>query len=314
MSHPFAIMESMTQAAEKTGNYKSVSHEGACGAKSVRRVVHCDGIRGVLEQREGRWLVQNEQEVRLTAALGGSGRAFERLRALAATLDAGLVDRANLTWLNKRLRAIADAENMSRVWVTADLLPAVAFACSLLPAANGLRWLAWALSARLETNLSRSYLPGPGWCTITAYPKLQAWGFGREIRWLDAMPKTFWEHLDVRRECCPPTQAGHCLSAGPEPCLRTVAMASNPRTPPHVLKELAQSSDEVVLDLVASHPRTPAHVLLGIAENRECAFLVRLRVPQNRSASPWLLSRLAKSSAWQVGDWPRRIRPCRCRC
>ena len=210
MSHPLAIMGCMTQEADRTENYKNVTTMGACEGEPVRRVVHCDGIRGVLEQREGRWLVQNEQEVRLTAALGGSGRAFERLRALAATLDAGLVDRANLTWLNKRLRAIADAENMSRVWVTDDLLPAVAFACSLLPATNGSRWLAWALSARLEANLSRIYLPGPGWCTITAYPKPQPWGFGREIRWLDAMPKTFWERVDARRECCPPTQAGHC--------------------------------------------------------------------------------------------------------
>ena len=300
MSHPLAIMECMAQEADRTENYKNVTTTGACGGKPVRRVVHCDGIRGVLEQREGRWLVQNEQEVRVTAALGGSGRAFEQLRALAATLDAGLVGRANLTQFNTRLRAIADAENMSRVWVTDDLLPAVAFACSLLPTGNGSRWLAWALSARLDANLSMDYLPGPGWCSMTAYRQLRPWGHEREVRWLDAMPKSFWERFDSRRECCPPEDAGRCLGAGEEPCLMTVRIASDPRTQPGVLKELAQSSDEIVLDLVASHPRTPAQVLLSIAENRDCPLLVRLRVPQNRSVLPWLLSRLAKSPVWQV--------------
>ena len=261
--------------------------------------MHCEGIRGVLERRDGCWRIQNEQEVRVTAALGGSRRGLDRLRALAATLNAGLVDRAKLTRLSKKLRAIAAAENMRRVWVPHDLLPAVAFACSLLPSANGSRWLAWALSARLDANLLRGHLPGPGWCTITAYSKFRTWDYDREIRWLDTMPKTFWERLDARRECCPPGTR-LCLSDGPEPCLRTARMASDPSTSPRVLKRLARSSDKVVLDLVASHPRTPSGALLEIAESYGCPAPVRMRVPQNRSASSWLLRRLADSSMWQV--------------
>ena len=309
MSYPLAIMECMAQEAETTENYKNVTMDRACGARPVRRVVHCDGVRGVLVQRNGRWTVENEQEVRVLAALGGSDRVVDRLRALSATLDAGLIDRAGLTHLNRRLRAISDAENMSRAWIPGELLPAVAFACTFLPHSNGSRWLAWALSARLDSNLFRRFLPGPGWCTMTAYRKLQPWGYDREIRWIDEMPPVFWDRLDARRKCCPPgvsdehcpsTGGEPCLSIGDQPCLRTVAAASDPRTAPGVLEELARSSDDVVLDLVASHPGTPAHVLLGMVEDRRNEVLIRMRVPQNRSVSPRLLGRMAKSSLWQV--------------
>ena len=291
----------MAQEADRTENYKNVNTKSACGGKPVRRVVHCDGIRGVLERRGGRWSIQNESEVRVLAALGGSARAFERLQALAATLDAGLIDRAGLTDLSKRLRAISDADNMTRVWIPDRLLPAVAFACTFMADSNGARWLACALSARLDSNLFRRILPGPGWCTLTRYRELSSWGYDREIRWIDEMPEAFWDRLSARRGCCP--QDGltdTCVNTEEALCLKSVAAASDPNAPAGVLSELATSNDSVLLDLVASHPRTPAHVLLGVIENRQVEFGVKLRVPQNRSVPPWLLRRMAKSSIWQV--------------
>ena len=304
MSYPLAIMESMTSTIEETRNHTYVTIQDACEGRPVRRVVHCDGIRGVLRQRDQRWSVENEEEVRILAALGGSDRVVDRFQALAATLNAGLVNLVGLTYLNTRLRAIADAENVSRVWIPAGLLPAVAFACTFMPDSNGSRWLAWALSARLDGNLSCRSLPGPGLDTMTGRQKLFAWGYGREIRWIDAMPTTFWDRLNAPGECCPSGAATEvCLRGADQPCLRAVAAASDPRTQPAMLKALARSNDSVVLDLVASHPRTQAHVLLGLGQNRQdygTQFLVRLRVPQNLSVSPWLLRRLAKNSLWQV--------------
>ena len=294
-------MASMTAPAEETRNHTCVTIQGACEGRPVRRVVHCDGIRGVLRQRDGSWSVENEREVRILAALGGSDRVVDRFQALAATLNAGLIDRAGLTYLNTRLRAIADAENVSRVWIPDRLLPAVAFACTFMADSNGSRWLAWAFSARLDDNLSRRSLPGPGLCTMTRYERLSTWGYDREIRWIDAMPAAFWDRLNARRDCCPSVESTDvCLSNADVPCLRALAVASDPRTKPGALKALARSSDNVVLDLVASHPRTQAHVLLGLVQNYRTQYLVQLRVPQNRSVSPWLLRRMAKHSLWQV--------------
>ena len=301
MSHPLAIMDCMTREVERAENYKNVTIRGASEARPIRRVVYCDGVRGVLEQREGGWSVQNETEVQVLAALGGTHRAFDRLQALTATLNAGLIDRAGLTDLSRRLRAISEADNMSRVWIPHLLLPAVAFACAFLADVNGARWLAWALSARLDGNLFRRSLPGPGWCTMTRYENLSPWGYDRDIRWIDEMPDAFWDRLRARRDCCPqdgPTDT--CLSTRARPCLRSVAAASDPNANPGVLRELAQSGDVVVLDLVAAHPRTPAGALHAIVDNRQQQLAVRLRVPQNRSASTWLLRRMAKSSMWQV--------------
>ena len=301
MSYPFVIMEDMAQEPERTENHKNVTIPAAGETRPVRRVVHCDGIRVVLRQCDGRWSVENEQEVRILAALGGSDRAVERLQALAATLNAGLADAAGLTYFNTRLRAIVGAENVSRVWIPDALLPAVAFACSFMEGSNGARWLAWALSARLDGNLSRRTLPGPGLDTMIGYKSLLPWGYDREIRWIDAMPAEFWDRLNARRECCPTGEPAEvCRSTGGEPCLRAVTAASDPRTKPSVLKELAGSRDGVILDLVASHPNAGAHVLVKLAWSRGSDFFVRLRVTQNRRLSPWPLRRMAKSPHWQV--------------
>ena len=301
MSYLLANMEAMTSTTEETRNHRCVTIQGACEGRPVRRVVHCDGIRGVLRQHDGSWSLENEREVRILAALGGSDRVVDRFRALAAILNAGLIDRAGLTYLNTRLRAISDAENVSRVWIPDRLLPAVAFACTFMADSNGSQWLAWAFSARLDGNLSRRSLPGPGLCTMTRYDRLSNWGYDREVRWLDAMPAAFWDRLNARHDCCPSVESTDvCLSNTDVPCLRTVAVASDPRTTPAVLKALARSSDNVVLDLVASHPRIQAHVLLGLVQDYATHFLVQLRVPQNRSVSPWLLRRMAKNSLWQV--------------
>ena len=164
---------------------------GATGGKPVRRILQCEGVPGVLEQRAGVWTICNDYEVQHRSALG-KAQAVSRLRALVATLNSGLVDSGQgLTRLNKKLRAIArapreqlreagaQAADVRDVYVGVDLRPAVAYACTHLPDANGTQWLAWMFAARLDGNLSR-WWRGPGW-GATGSPS-QYWEFGPRHR------------------------------------------------------------------------------------------------------------------------------------
>ena len=91
-----------------------------------RRVVSVGPVRGVLALGEHGWVVDNDSEVRLLEALRAERGALQRLRALAAVLDTGLIGAGDLRRLNGRLSAIAavDApEEMWRVWVPGGYPP-----------------------------------------------------------------------------------------------------------------------------------------------------------------------------------------------
>ena len=248
----------------------------------MRRSVQYRGVKGVLVRRDGCWTVDNEPEVRMLGALGEDcAEALEHFRALAETLNAGLVDGAGLRRLNSRLSEIAAAEErqLATEWLDPQVMAQVAFASSCItsdPHHNALRWLAWALSARLDGNLVRDLLPGPGWLSMRYAHLVRDRGYDRDVCWVARMPAEFWIRLRYH----------------PVLWLRAAASASDPRTSPAELRQLARSDSEVVLDLVASHPNTPARVLrrLALVPGEK---LVPLRVLQNARASRRLLCRLA---------------------
>ena len=299
LSHVVVMIGRMTNAAVRPESEGAGIGGGSGGARTVRRVVRCGGVRGVLVRRGGVWSVGNTDELRVLAALGGDGSALGRLEALAATLNAGLVDLGWLRALSRTLDRIADTGRRRPVWVCDEMLPSVGFACALLGVQGGARWLGWALAARLDGNLLRGCLPGPG---LLAFEdcrdrrgRLYAGGYGRDIRWLAAMPSQFWGLLD-RCEWCAPAGEAFCAASGPAAgsCLRALRTASDPDAKPAVLRALAATRDKAVLDLVASHPNTPARALLEVARSPWSGDFVRWRVAQNKQASPWLLQRLAK--------------------
>ena len=129
----------------------------AVSDRQGRRVVSVGAVRGVLARRGGRWVVDNDSEVRLLEALRAERGARDRLWALAAALDAG-VGAGDLRRLNGRLSAIAALERPEEVWrvrVPGDLLGAVAHVCVCVSEEMLSRWLGFALSARLDANLVR---------------------------------------------------------------------------------------------------------------------------------------------------------------
>ena len=237
-----------------------------------RRVVTVNGVVGVLARRGGRWVLANDAEVRVVEALRGYGGARERLLALAATLDAGLVAGSQLRRLNRLLGEIA-SRVACLVWVPDELLGAVAYACACWDHPAGGPWLGWALSARLDGALVRVWLPGPGWQSIGWRDCLADRGFGRETHWISEMPAGFWDLLGSDR------------SRG----LADIAAASDPDTSPRVLVELAEGDRwrSELLDLVASHPRIPKGLLEEMASDPLAVPQVQMRVraePQRGTA------------------------------
>ncbi len=265
----------------------------------MRRVVRCGGARGVLVRNDGMWSVDNETELRVLAALGGDTAALGHLEALVQTLNAGLAEAGDVRALSERLGWALSGNRRARWWDHGSMLPALGFACAALADRGGARWLGWALSARLDANLLRGCLPGPGLESFEDYRDrrgmIRAWGYDRDIRWLAAMPPQFWEMLD-RCDRCGPADEAFCVASRTDegPCLRALRTASDPATKPPVLRALAATKDRTVLDLVASHPNTPAKTLLELTRSPWSGDYVRWRVAQNKQASPWLLQRLAK--------------------
>ena len=254
----------------------------SAGAEPARRVLQCDGVPGVLEQRGGRWTILNETEVKMRAAVGDRAQALDRMRALVATLNTGLVDSGpGLTELNKQLRAIAAARILAPwedigvgledlalrgVRVPPRLLPAVAFACTHLPGANGTWWLAWMLSARLDSKGFWQHYPDSGGDAMS--DPLCVGTRERDIRWMDGMPREFWDRVRAPQCCKAPRKYRKkkyfdelyhylCPSDDAVLCLRSVAEASDPSTLPPVLDDLADSSQVVVQRLVASNSASP---------------------------------------------------------
>lgn len=264
--------------------------DGGGGAPGVRRArgarrrsLAVDGAVGVLQRRDGRWVLANDDELRVLEALGGSATARGRLWAVAAALDAEMVHADDARRLCRLLGRIA-SEEPQLVLVPDHLWEAAAYACVCWDHEAGPDWLMWALSARLDANLVRDWLPGPGWGAQAWEHELPERGFDRPTGWILGMPEGFW----------------HMLESHHSEDLRLAEVASDPLTPRRVLAALAGRADlsPVVLDLVASHPNTPKVVLEQIGTRRWGTAL--LRVAQNLSAGRRLLSQLATAHGSQV--------------
>ena len=269
----------------------------AVSGRRGRRVVSVGAIRGVLTRRGNRWVVANDAEVRLLEALRGERVARDRLWALAAGLDAGVVDAAGLRRLNGRLAAITAVEEPAElwdVWVDEDLMAAVAYVCVCVSEELLSRWLGFALAARLDANLVRGLLPGPGWVSWDAPHRLRSVTFDRDVHWISELPESFWVRLEAHSD----------------ERLRAVAVASDPASQPKVLEKLVDGHhrESEVLDLVASNPRTPTRTLRRLALHRWSPARFDLRVVQNRCATAGLLDEMARSGRemrWVVAWHPK---------
>ena len=270
----------------------------AVSGRRCRRVVSVGAVRGVLTLGERGWVVANDSEVRLLEALRGERVARDRLWALAAALDAGVVDAAGLRRLNGRLAAITAVERPEevwRVWVAGDLMAAVAYVCVCVSEELLSRWLGFALAARLDGNLVRGLLPGPGWVSWDVPHRLRWETFDRDVHWISELPESFWVRLEAHSD----------------ERLRAVAVASDPASHSKVLEKLVDEHHRVseVLDLVASNPRTPTRVLRRLAMHRWSPARFDLRVVQNRCATAGLLDELARSGRevrW-VAAWHPKV-------
>ena len=256
-------------------------------------------VRGVLALGGRGWVVANDAEVRLLEALSGERGARDRLWALAAALDAGVVEAAALRRLNGRLSAILAVERpeeLWRVWVPGDLRAAVAYVCVCVNEEMLSRWLGSALAARLDSNLVRGLLPGPGWVSWHV-PHRRRWEtFARDVHWISELPGSFWERLSSHRD----------------EWLRDVASASDPNARPRVLENLSRSRTHVgeVMDLVGCNPRTPTRVLRRLMQRWSSVQHAALRVGQNRNATGRLLGEMARDRNWElryVAAWHPRV-------
>ena len=261
----------------------------AVSDRQRRRVVSVGAVPGVLARREGRWVVENDSEVRLLEGLRGERGARDRLWALAAVLDEGVVGAGGLRRLNTRVSAILAVERPEEVWrvrVPGGLMAAVAYVCVCVSEEMLSRWLGFALAARLGVNLVRGLLPGPGWVSWYV-PHGRRWvTLDRDEHWISELPGSFWSRL----------------AAHSDERLRAVAVASDPVSRPRVLESLIDEhlGDLEVLDLVASHSRTPTRALRRMAQRSWGGERPDLRVAQNRSATAGLLSELAESHDWEL--------------
>lgn len=275
----------------------SGSRSGGSGRQ--RRVASVGGVRGVLVLGEDGWVVGNDSEVRLLEGLRGERGARDRLWALAAVLDEGLVEPGDLRRLCGRLSAISAVETVTVLWrvrVPGYLRAAVAFVCSCVDEEMLSRWLRHGLAARLDANLVRGLLPGPGWDSWNVPHRLRWRTFDRDVHWLSEMPESFWERLGAHRDGL----------------LRDVAVASDPRARPKALDEIAVRRSHVheVMDLVACNPRTPTKVLRDLMHRSYSMQRAVLRVAQSRSASRRLLGEMSKSWNWEsryVAAWHPRV-------
>lgn len=258
----------------------TAAEAGAGGGRSVktrRRRVTVDDVVGVFALRDGRWVLANDAEVRIVEALRGFGASRARLLALAATLDAGLIDGSQLRRLNRVLDEIARG-TPQRLYVPAEMLTAVAYACACWSNHAAGEWLRWALSAQLDSGLVRAWLPGPGCESLHDHNRLVDGGFGRETHWICEMPESFWDRL-----------GSHFHRT-----LRDVAVVCDPDTAPKVLREMAEQArgQGEFLDLVASHPRAPKHLLTQMAFDPWGPRQTSKRVAQNRNTAPRTLAHL----------------------
>lgn len=254
-----------------------------------RRVVSVGAVSGVLVRRGDRWVLGNDSEVRVLEGLRGERGARDRLWALAAALDAGVVEAAGLRRLNGRLSEIAAQERPEDLWrvrVPGSLMAPVAYVCVCVDNEMLSRWLGFALAARLDANLVRGLLPGPSWVSWIVPQRRRGTTWNRDVHWISELPESFWARLAAHEDAR----------------LRAAAAASDPTARPVVLESLADQhwTTPETLDLVVSNPRTPTRVLRRIGQRRWGRPRPDLRVAQNRAATAGLLAELAKDDDWEL--------------
>ena len=262
------------------------SGAGVLAVTGQRRVVSVGGVRGVLAAGEDGWVVSNESEVRVLAALRGERGALSRFAALAAALNEGVAAPRDLRRLNRWLSAIAASQELWRVRVPEELCAAVAFVCVCTDDEPLSRWLGFALSVRLNSSLVEGFLPGPGLESWRMPPSGRPWSFDRDAHWISELPKTFWDRLGAHRD----------------ERLRAAAAASDPTSRPKVLAELARTHLGVseVLDLVASNPRTPTKTRRHLIQYPGFYGCGELRAAQNTTATAGLLDKLSRRYDWRT--------------
>lgn len=292
MSYPCCISGAMNERdpTESAGTPTHASHAGSHSgeARPLRRrrlVLSVGGAHGELVTRGGRWVLDNDSEVRVLEALLGASGTRARFWALAATLNAGLVEPRGVLRLNRLLSQIAAGWQPGEVCVVAvpdALLGAVAYSCASQQDHNLTRWLAWALSARLDANLVRGTMAGPGWESLYVPGRLHLRGFNRDTHWMSEMSKSFWDRLGTHRH----------------QRLRAAAAASDPAAQPEVFDRLARDPDVFPesWDLAACNPRTPVETLRDLARPDDLPHALAWRVAQNRCAPPQLLEELANNA------------------
>ena len=269
-----------SDAAPRTDSTSNATNGGGVRAGIARRRrVTVDGVVGVLALRDGRWVLANDLEVRVLEALGSGVGARSRLLALAATLNAGMIDGSQLRRLNRLLDEIAD-KLVCFVRVPGEWMAPVAYACAWWDDSRGVGWLGWALSAQLDSGLAQMGLAGPGVQSLTWAGRLAGRGFGRDTHWITEMPQGFWDRLESRGDD-----------------LADVAAACDPSTPATRLVELSQTGQRSweLLDLVLSHPRCPEAVLRNIGSDPRAGPTACRRVAQNLNTPPEVLDLLADS-------------------
>ncbi len=287
-------------SAAEEAKQKSPSAGAAGGGPSVpgapvgagRRVVVCDGVRGVFARRaDGRWGLANGAELAVLEGLGGPSEAISRLRGLGAALEAAVAGPGDLVALGRCLRGLESSVEVYAARVPVYLVAAVTAACARWDHPRASDWLCWVLASRLEGNLSAGSGVGPGWLgwDIEYFDSpRRAWWNG--CGWLEGLGDGFWGQLAHHRD----------------ERVRLAAEASDPGTSPARLAELAETPFSEVADLVCSHPRTPARTMKNLCrvpgENR---FV--WRTAQNNSADPSVLRWLANGQhrRWNLGaaEW-----------
>ena len=263
------------------------------GSDPVRKVLYYGGVRGVLAETPSGWILANEDDVHARTETDATEWVLAWFSAIAAALDAGVVNVSDVGRLNKQLKVIQSRsrDELGYVAVPDDLLAAVAYVCACLSDWNGSEWLAWTLTERLDANLFKGWPLVPGRTPEDERPAVVAAGCLMFVvsdrstsKVLEAMPATFWERV----------------SKHAEPRIRAVAAATDPLAAPDALDRLARSNDEAVLYAVASHPNTSAEMLHRIGTDPSNPEAARLAVAQNLQTSPALLLTLAQDRSDDV--------------
>ena len=134
------------------------------GAGPRRRVVVCDGVRGVFTPGpDGVWLLAITVELRVWEGLGGSADGIGRLRGTDKALASQLAGPGDLGGLAECLEWVAAAYYTFEAGVPAELAAAVAAACSVWDQPKVRNWLCWALASRLAPFVTDAWTAGPGW-------------------------------------------------------------------------------------------------------------------------------------------------------